>query len=111
MAHPRPRDWDNPLLIVMIYNSRFPEGYFKARELEQNQAKWESKHITHYRFVVDLPIFDLTAGQTSGSPKYRKRNLEDQNASILKRTDDDNPWDPHNSFCIVYQTTKTLLQN
>ena len=52
------------VLIVMIYNSLFPEGYFKASELGQNQAKWESKHITHYRFVVDLPLYDNTTGRT-----------------------------------------------
>lgn len=48
----------------MISNNLYPEGYFKARELEQNQAKWQSHLFTYYRFVVDLPFYDDTIGRT-----------------------------------------------
>jgi hypothetical protein len=39
-------------LIIVVYKGLFPQRYFELRELEQNQAKWASQHITHYRMSV-----------------------------------------------------------
>jgi len=41
------------IALFMIYKEIFPIGYFQSHELEQNRAKWESQHITHYRMSVD----------------------------------------------------------
>jgi len=46
------------VLGVLIYNSLFPKEYWLDRELEQNQAKWESLHITNYQMSLDLPFLD-----------------------------------------------------
>ena len=43
-------------LIALIYNALFPKAYWQSRELEQNQAKWESQHINHYRMSLVLPF-------------------------------------------------------
>jgi hypothetical protein len=44
------------MLIALIYNTLFPKAFWQSRELEQNQAKWESQHITHYRMSIILPF-------------------------------------------------------
>jgi hypothetical protein len=45
------------ILIALIFNALFPREYWQSRELEQNRAKWESQHITHYRMSLTLPFF------------------------------------------------------
>jgi hypothetical protein len=47
----------NLILFVVIYKTLFPKVFWQARELEQNQVKWESQQITHYRISIDLPGF------------------------------------------------------
>ena len=39
--------------LFIIYKEIFPIGYLNSHELEQNRAKWESQHITHYQMSVD----------------------------------------------------------
>src|SRR5262245_46004696 len=41
------------ILIVVGYNTLFSKESWQLRELEQNQAKWESQHITHYQMSID----------------------------------------------------------
>ncbi len=41
----------------LIYNALFPKAYWQTRELEQNLAKWESQHVTHYRMRVNGDCF------------------------------------------------------
>ncbi len=64
------------ILLTLIYNALFPEAYWQSRELEQNQAKWVSQHITHYRMSIDLPYSD---------PAYRRMPLtvEVKNDKVL----------------------------
>jgi Family of unknown function (DUF6174) len=52
------------ILIVLIFYALFSKAFWQSRELEQNQAKWESQRITHYRFSVDLPYSDASNGRT-----------------------------------------------
>jgi hypothetical protein len=42
------------ILAILIYNTLFPITYWESRELEQNQAKWESQHITHYQMSLSI---------------------------------------------------------
>jgi uncharacterized protein DUF6174 len=41
------------IVLIIFYKELFPQGYLKSHELEQNQAKWEGQHITHYRMSVN----------------------------------------------------------
>ena len=41
------------ILAVLLYNTLFSNAFWQSRELEQNRAKWESRHITHYRMSLD----------------------------------------------------------
>jgi hypothetical protein len=43
------------LLLVLFYNTRLSPRARQTRELQQNWARWESQHITHYRMSLDLP--------------------------------------------------------
>jgi hypothetical protein len=49
------------ILAILIYNTLFPKAYWRSRELErdravleQNWAKWNRQHITHYRMSLAL---------------------------------------------------------
>ncbi len=52
------------ILAALIYNTLFPEAYWQSRELDQNLAKWQSQHITHYRMSVHLPYSTMRASPT-----------------------------------------------
>ena len=52
------------ILAVLIYNTLFPQAYWQSRELEQNRAKWESQHITHYQMSVHLPYSSMRDAPT-----------------------------------------------
>ena len=49
--------------IVILYITLFPEAFWQSRELDQNRAKWESQHITHYRMSLNLPYDDYSYDQ------------------------------------------------
>jgi len=40
------------VLIILIYNGLFPKAYWQSRDLDQNQAKWESQNINNYQISV-----------------------------------------------------------
>ncbi len=44
------------LLLIWVYNTRLSKPARQSHELWQNQAKWESQHISHYEMTLDLPI-------------------------------------------------------
>jgi hypothetical protein len=43
------------ILAYLLYYTLTFRAFWLSLELKQNQAKWESQHITHYRMSFDLP--------------------------------------------------------
>ena len=50
-------------ISVLIFNSLLPRAYWQSRELESNQAKWDSQRISHYRMTFNFPFTIYDSGQ------------------------------------------------
>ena len=67
------------ILLITFYYSRFPEGYFGLRKLEQSQAKWHGQNITHYKITVSFSGY--------GIYKHMPWIIEVQNDNVISLVD------------------------